>query len=357
MGRSGGGSSGSGGFSGGGNIGGSGGFSGGHSKRSNGGGRSSPPPGGFSDGRRFPHQPPRRSAPSPRRRGGGIHTGPIFVNMSRPNYRDNNQRQGGGGGSRPPSNGGRGCGATILIVIAIVFLLSVVLVMMNPSETASTIQREKLPASAVKETVYYTDMDGDWIYNASELESGLQKFYQETGVQPYIYILPNGAETSTNKLSQLAETLYAQLFQDAGHFLLLFCDDGEGGYNCGYTYGAQARAVMDDEAIRILAENLDACYADSSLDEEEIFSVAFENTAKRIMTVTKSPSEILAASMKPLAIVIGFIVVIALILKIVKSRREAREREQRRVEEILQTPLEKFGDTEAEELAKKYEDK
>lgn len=355
MGRSGGGSNGgggSGGFSGGGNIGGSGGFSGGHSGRPNRGGRSSPHPGGFPGGRSVP--PPRRSAPPPRRQGGGIHTGPIFVNTSRPNYHDHNQRR--GGGPQPPSNGGRGCGATILIVIAIVFLLSVVLVMMNSDETSSTIHREKLPASAVKESVYYMDKDGDWIANASELESGLRKFYQETGVQPYVYILPNGAETSTDRLSRQAETLYDQLFQDAGHFLLVFCDDGEGGYNCGYAYGAQARTVMDDEAIQILAENLNACYADSSLDEEEIFSVAFEDTAKRIMTVTKSPSQILAASMKPLAIVIVLISVIAVILKIVKSRREAREREQRRAEEILRTPLEKFGDAEAEELAKKYED-
>ena len=361
MGRSGGGSSGgggggSGGFSGGGRVGGSGGFSGGRSGRS-GGGRSSPHPnGGFSGSRHSP--PPRRSAP-PSRRQGGIHTGPIFVNASRPNYRNNNQRHnGGGGGSQPPSNGGRGCGATVLIVVLIFALFIGVMVMMNPNgETSSTIQREKLLASAVQETAYYTDMDGDWIHNASKLENGLRKFYRETGVQPYVYILPNGAETSITKLSQQAETLYNQLFQDAGHFLLLFCDDGVGGYNCGYTYGAQARTVMDDEAIQILAEYLDACYADTSLSEEEIFSSAFEDTASRIMTVTKSPVEILASSMKPLAVVMIVIIAVALILKIVKARREAQEREQRRTEEILNTPLEKFGDTEAEELAKKYEDK
>ena len=38
-----------------------------------------------------------------------------------------------------------------------------------------------------------------------------------------------------------------------------------------------------------------------------------------------------------------------------KKRREQREREQKRAEEILKTPLEKFGDKEVEDLAKKYE--
>lgn len=108
-------------------------------------------------------------------------------------------------------------------------------------------------------------------------------------MQPYLYILPNGATTSTQDLSRQAEKLYDQLFTDEGHFLLVFCDDGYGSFHCGYTVGSQAKTVMDDEAVGILADYLDRYYSDYSLSEEEIFSKTFSSTATRIMTVTQSP--------------------------------------------------------------------
>ncbi len=96
----------------------------------------------------------------------------------------------------------------------------------SSSIAKSTVAREALPSNAVTETGYYTDADGDWIHNQSELTAGLRKFYQETGVQPYVYILPNGESTSVSDLKSRAEALYPQLFSDEGHFLLVFCDDG-----------------------------------------------------------------------------------------------------------------------------------
>ena len=41
--------------------------------------------------------------------------------------------------------------------------------------------------------------------------------------------------------------------------------------------------------------------------------------------------------------------------RIVRTKRQERERARRLQEEILRTPLEKFGDHEVEELSKKYE--
>ena len=66
------------------------------------------------------------------------------------------------------------------------------------------------------------------------------------------------------------------------------------------------------------------------------------------MTVTKSP-------LPTVAVCIAVVVVAALVFVSLKKRREQREREQKRAEEILKTPLEKFGDKEVEDLAKKYE--
>ena len=328
MGRSGGGGGGGfgGGFSGGGRS--SGGFSGGF-----GGGRSG---GSFGGGHRGGFH-------------GGFRTGPIFINNSRRYY------GGGGGGNHGDGNGGgSGGGMAVLVVLIAVFLLAGILFITRGlpsggSIAKSTVEREKLPASAVQETAYYTDADGSWVRSPSQLERGMRAFYQETGVQPYLYILPNGESTSIDELTARAETLYGELFDDEGHFLLVFCDNGYGSFNCGYTVGSQAKTVMDDEAVGILADYLDRYYSDMSISEEEIFSNAFEKTGERIMTVTRSP-------VVPVAACIAVVAVAVLVFITLKKRREQREREQKRAEEILKTPLEKFGDEEVEDLAKKYED-
>ena len=331
MGRSGGGGGGGGfggGFSGGGRS--SGGFSGGFGGGRSGGGHY----GGYHGGFR-----------------GGFRTGPIFINNSRRYYGG-----GGGGNNGSGGNGGGSGGMTVIVVLIAVFLLAGVMFVMNGgfssggSIAKSTVEREKLPASAVQETAYYTDADGSWIRSPGTLESGMRAFYQETGVQPYLYILPNGTTTSIDELTRQAESLYEELFRDEGHFLLVFCDDGYGSFNCGYTVGSQAKTVMDDEAVGILADYLDRYYSDMSISEEEIFSNAFADTGERIMSVTKSP-------IVPVAVCVAVVVVAVLAFITLKKRREQREREQQRAEEILKTPLEKFGDQEVEDLAKKYEDK
>ncbi len=337
MGRSGGG--GGGGFSG-------GGFSGGFS----GGGRSS---GGFSGGGRSGGGSFGGGRGSSGYRGGfggyggprPIHTGPVIIHNA-PRY------GGGGNGGNPHQPRRQGSGtviATICIILVMLMLFFVVIGGASNGEIQkSTYQREKLPASAVTETAYYTD-EGGWFSNRSELESGMKAFYRETGVQPYLYLLPNGTTTSTTELTSYAKELYPQLFSDEGHFLLVFCDDDYGSYNCGYVVGSQAKTVMDDEAVAILADYLDRYYNDYSISEEEIFSKTFEDTGERIMTVTKSPLPV---------IVICFAVVAVAVMVFItlKKHREQKEREQKRAEEILKTPLEKFGDKDVEDLAKKYEE-
>ena len=218
--------------------------------------------------------------------------------------------------------------------------------------------REALPASAVVETAYYTDADGDWIHSASRLESGLRSFYQETGVQPYVYILPNGTTTSTQELAQQAEDLYDELFEDEGHFLLVFCDDGSGGFNCGYAVGSAAKSVMDDAAVSVLSKNLDRYYQTADTDEE-VFSLAFSKTADEIMGSSSSGSDSAVSLAASGVIIVAALVV--LIVMLVKRRRDqkaaAEAKRQAEMERILNTPLEKFGDKDVEDLAEKYEGK
>ena len=251
------------------------------------------------------------------------------------------------------NGGGGGFFATALIFLLVFLLIGGVWFLMgtggsHSSITASTVEREPLPTGSVQETSYYTDELG-WIVNSNVLIDGMRAFYQETGIQPYLYITDsvNGSHNITvQALSDYSAQLYEELFTDEAHFLVIFCEYN-GVYHVGYTIGAQAKSVLDDEALSIFADYLDRYYY-SDLSEEAFFGQTFADTGERIMTVTKSPW--------PIVLVIFGLVLLAVVLFLWwKKHREQEALKQKHAEEMLKTPLETFGDTEAEELAKKYQ--
>ncbi len=359
MGRSGGSGGGhsGGGFSGGGR--GGGGFSGGSfggGGRSSGGGF-----GGFSGGS---HRPSGGSFGGFRPSGGGYRpSGPIFT--------------GGGGfypggmGGRPSSGGGGGSGCclgggclTALIVFMIIFFALAIIggvttsisgasSSYNSSSSSgsiakSTVEREALPASACNETGYYTDEEG-WFSRPSNLESGLKYFFKKTGVQPYVYVVGNSHGTTLTALQTFADEQYDALFTDEAHYLMVFYDNGSGGYNWAYSVGTQAKSVMDSEANEILADYIDRYYYDNTITDEEFFSLSFEKTADRIMTVTKSP----AAYIMP---VVGIVAVLLIAFFWWKAAVKARQKKAEQTAQILGTPVEEMGDPDLEDLEKKYDD-
>lgn len=259
-----------------------------------------------------------------------------------------------GGSGGPSSSKGCGCGVAMAI-FCVLFMLFVLLALFGgmgsvSSIADSTVQRTALPAGSAVETDYYVDEDGSWITNPSKLTSGMREFFQETGVQPYLCILPNGSSTSASELSSLAQERYADLFEDDAHFLLVFCDDDEGSYHCGYWMGSSARTVLDDEALEIFAGYLSQNYNDLSLSEDELFSNTYRQTAERIMQVTTSPVVYVSVAVA--------VVVVALVAFVLLRRKQQRKREEsERMERIMNTPLDKFGDKDVEDLAKKYEEK
>lgn len=272
-------------------------------------------------------------------------------------------RSSGGGGDPVPGGGrgnagcGAGCGSILAIIVILAFISALFTTIGSCSSTslstdiaASTVAREPLPAGAAEtSSTHFIDEDGSWIRDTATFERGMDTFYEETGVEPFVYILPNGSSTSTYELGQIAQQAYDQLFSDEAHFLLVFCDDGAGSFNCGYAVGSQAKTVMDDEAIGILADYLDRYYQDMSLSEEEIFSEAFADTGTRIMSKTTSP-------VVYVAICTAVVIVAVLIFTGVKKYRESKEREAKKMEEVLNTPLETFGDAHLDDLEKKYTD-
>jgi hypothetical protein len=216
--------------------------------------------------------------------------------------------------------------------------------------TKSTINRKKLHLNVSDKEGYFTDECG-WIRNRAELEKGLKQFYNSTGVMPYIYIINNVAgdyNPSSQKLEQFVESAYEKLFDDEGHILLLFWDYG-GAYEYVLWLGADTIPLMDSEACDILFDYLDYYYYYAET-EEAFFADAFAKAGKHMMQVTRSP--------------IYYIMIVGVVglgifacYMIWKKRQEKEAARKKRAEEILNTPLEKFGTNGdvIDDLEKKYE--
>jgi len=85
------------------------------------------------------------------------------------------------------------------------------------------------------------------------------------------------------------------------------------------------------------------------LSEETFFSKAFNDAGNRIMEVTRSPWIIVF-------VILGIVALMVIMFAWWRRAINQKNLEAKQTEEMLKTPLEKFGNTEAEELTKKYED-
>lgn len=247
--------------------------------------------------------------------------------------------------------------STVITIVVWLIIISVLFSLVRGSGgqngdyiTKSTVNRSKLHLNLSDEAGYFTDTCG-WIRNRTALEKGLKDFYDSTGILPYVYIINNVSgdyDPSTAKLEAFAESQYEELFEDEGHALLVFWDYA-GAYEYTLWLGADAAELMDTEACDILFDYLDYYYyyADT---EEAFFADAFANAGERMMSVTRSPMYyILLVAVGGLTGFAGY--------RVWKSRKEQEAARKKRAEEILNSPLEKFGTNGdiIDELEKKYE--
>ena len=275
--------------------------------------------------------------------------GPVIINNSGNNNNRNYKNYDNNGGM-PNNNSNNnqkssymGCLHTILIVIMI---LSIMALLFNTFVLAGSNNEQRTPLSkgAVIETEYYTDELG-WINNKSELLKGMKHFYNVTGVQPYLYITDYVGGNFFDNAEEFANNKYEELFSDEAHVLVIFCEKDD-----YYTYcisGIAADNVIDSDARNILLNKIDEYYYDSSLDDDEYFSKAFKEAADEIMA--EPPSGFVS--------IVVPIIIFALALStefiIIKKAKEAKR--DKELKEMFDKPLETFGNTEAEELARKYE--
>lgn len=242
------------------------------------------------------------------------------------------------------------------LVIVILFLVIFAVIMLGKggsgSITRSTIERERLDSQYVTlSDEWYDDSSMGWIASGRVLEDGLKRFYNETGVQPYLVIINdiNGDENPTGQeVWDYANAVYDAKFTDEGHMVFVFqCPDGTDDYMMAACTGAMAKTVLDDaEALEILYDYIDH-YFYTDYDEDEMFARAFSDAGERIMDTQLSTLQLII-------IVVGVIIVLVVIFCILRAVFNHSKEKAAGTERILNTPVDQLADDSLDDLKDKY---
>lgn len=269
---------------------------------------------------------------------------------------------GGGFYPRPPrrstvivSHGGS-FNAVISLIIFVVVLIAAFggFPSSNSSSTKSvpksTQNRERLESGVGYDNNCIVDNIG-WFDNVTKTEKSIKKFYDKTGVQPYIVLNAYDSTLLTDTAKEeYAKKWYDEHIKNESTFLYMYFaepdTDNDVGY-MAYVNGKQVSSVMDSEAIEIFWAYVDK-YWYSDMSTDDMFTTIFTKTADRIMTKSTTAADVGNNAVK----VIGVIVVFAGIIIVMVVRRKHKAEEAKETEKILNTPLD--GDSEADDLLKKY---
>lgn len=256
---------------------------------------------------------------------------------------------------------GNGCFTSVLLIglILIFFFFLLTSSLSSCSRTSNyenditpnRTQREALVQGLVKETPYYED-NLNWISNATKLTVGLKNFYQLTGIQPYILLEDSiGNNPSDNDIDDYANNYYDKHFEDEAHLLFLYIEDID--YMYGIV-GSQGLTIMDQEAWDILFDYVER-YFGSDLDEDELFSAAFHEAGIRIMSDPNASDQLKTERYKYVIIAIIVIAILFFLTKIKKDKDKQKAQEAKDLKDILDKPLETFGNNEVDDLMNKYD--
>lgn len=269
---------------------------------------------------------------------------------------------GGGFYPRPPIRNtvfiGHGGGINTIISIIIFIVVLVTAFGGFPSSKSSstknipksTQNRERLESGVGYDNNCIIDNIG-WFDNVTKTEKSIKKFYDKTGVQPYIVLNAYDSTLLTDTAKEeYAKKWYDEHIKNESTFLYMYFaepnTDNDVGY-MAYVNGKQVSSVMDSEAIEIFWAYVDK-YWYSDMSTDDMFTTIFTKTADRIMTKSTTTADVGNNAVK----VIGVIVVFAGIIVVMVVRRKHKAEEAKETEKILNTPLN--GDSEADDLLKKY---
>lgn len=242
----------------------------------------------------------------------------------------------------------------MLIAISIVIIAMVIGVIANiQSRPVSARNRDKLtqvPAfnsDCVVDELY-------WFDNVNSAGNKLRNFYDETGIQPYIYLRAYDSSLTTNQAKEeYALSLFDELGLAENTFLYVYFaeedTDNDVGYMC-YVNGKMVDSIMDDEAIDIFWGYIDAYwYTDMSTDE--MFRDVFNKTASIIMKRSTTATDVFIV----IAIGAAIIGTLFAIYMIMKTKRKHEAEKAKETERILSTPMQDLvKGSESDPLVNKY---
>ncbi len=156
-----------------------------------------------------------------------------------------------------------------------------------PANTAaSTTARKKVQTGVSFDSDCIIDELG-WVENASSTGKSLKTFYDETGVQPYVYFKAyDSSLTSDDEKEAYADSWYEDNIDNEGTFLYIYFAEEDADNDLGYMScvdGYQIESVMDSEAIDIFWDYVNEYWYNGDLSTDEFLIDVFDSTAEAIM--------------------------------------------------------------------------
>lgn len=233
----------------------------------------------------------------------------------------------------------------MVITIAIILVLLLGLFIISSAQTSqvvSTTNRDRLDAGSftaacVEDQLGWLAEDGG---SAERLGRQLQYFWDKTGVQPYVMLLPFSTDWDTaDERFDTADSLFESYAGGREDAMLVVYYDAANADEDGWwelVKGLQADSVMDDEATAIFQQQLLRYWSDLNYTVPDAIQNGFYTAADKIMRKTTTLWDVLKAM--SVTGMIGTAVVGVIIIMKIKRRHDAEKAAE--TERILRTPLE-----------------
>lgn len=238
---------------------------------------------------------------------------------------------------------------TLIILVIVLFFMGNAI---SGKGVVNTRDRDKLTGVPAFNSKCVTD-ELDWFDNVSQAGKRLDNFYDKTGIQPYVYLKAYDSELRTDSEKEaFANELFDELGLAENTFLYVYFaekNESDVGYMC-YVNGKQVDSIMDAEAVDIFWGYIDK-YWYTDLSTDSVFQNTFDDTAKTIMTKSKTTIDLL------IPVVIGVIVIgsIVGVLVIMKTKRKNEAEKAKETERILNSSMNNLvNSSESDPLIDKY---
>lgn len=240
------------------------------------------------------------------------------------------------------------------VLLAIVLMIGVSLFNVYRSLPKNTTNREPIVSGYSFSSDCIED-EIDWIASEKTMLVGMKKFYEKTGVQPYVILCPFDANIATDEeREQNTYEIYDRKFGDREDiFLYVYYDDYNVDGLSTYVVGNNARSVMDDEAMDIFWQYFDNYWYGSQFasgEEDEMFSAIFEKVADSIMTKSKTGADVVITAIIALVAICCSITIVV----IVKSKHARERQKAEETERILRADIDSLISSAEEDLLNKY---